>query len=62
MTDKQKILKWFKTRRYLTDVQAIHKLGVYNVRSRASEMRLDSRWIDVKRVDGKLTKVKQYFL
>ena len=60
MTDKEKILTWFDDNPTLTCAQAIHELGVYNLRSRASEMGLKSTIIDVVRRDGKLTKVARY--
>jgi hypothetical protein len=63
MTDRQKILKWFKTRKYLTCMQAIHKLGVYNLRSRACEIAgITSEMIEVKRKDGLKVRVARYSL
>jgi len=63
MTDKQKILKWFKTRKYLTCMQAIHKLGVYNLRSRVCEIAgISSEMITVTRSDGVETRVARYSL
>ncbi len=63
MTDKQKILKWFKTRKYLTCMQAIHKLGVYNLRSRVCEITgISSEMITVTRGDGVETRVARYSL
>jgi hypothetical protein len=63
MTDKQKIMKWFKTRKYLTCATAIHKLGVYNLRSRACEMsEIIAEMIEVTRKDGVKTKVARYRL
>lgn len=62
MTDKQKILKWFKTRKYLTCKDAIHKLGVYNLRSRMSEMPHNRDLIEVVRDDGVMTRVARYWL
>ena len=61
MTDKQKILNWFKTQKYLTCMQAIHKLGVYNLRSRACEIPgIHSEMIQVTRADGVRTRVARY--
>lgn len=63
MTDKQKILKWFKARKYLTVYQAIHYLSIYNARSRIAEMpNIISELIDVTRADGVKTKVARYQL
>ena len=60
MTEKQKIKKWFKTHKYITCMQAIHELGVYNLRSRASEMRLRSDMIEVVKEDGSIARVARY--
>lgn len=64
MSDKQKIRKWFKTRKYLTCWQAVHKLGVYNLRSRVSEMQdvVSDGLVEVVRKDGVLTRVARYKL
>ena len=64
MTDKQKILKWFKTHKYLTCCQAIHKLGIYNLRSRVSEIPtvVKDCMIEVVKEDGVLTRVARYRL
>jgi len=63
MTDRQKILKWFKTHKYLTCVQAIHKLGVYNLRSRVCEIDgVVSEMVKVTRADGVETRVARYSL
>jgi len=63
MTDRQKILKWFKTHKYLTCVQAIHKLGVYNLRSRVCEIDgIASEMVKVTRTDGVETRVARYSL
>jgi hypothetical protein len=64
MTDKQKIRKWFKTHKYLTCRQAVHKLGVYNLRSRISEM-IDitqDQLVEIVRDDGVMTRVARYML
>jgi len=61
MSDKQKIRNWFKKHKYLTCADAIHRLGVYNLRSRASEMpELISEMIEVIRNDGVKTRVARY--
>lgn len=61
MSDKQKIQNWFKTRKYLTCMIAIHKLGIYNLRSRASEMpELFAEMIEVVRKDGVKARVARY--
>ena len=63
LTDKQKIMRWFKSRKYLTCNQAIHLLGVYNLRSRVSEIPdIKSEMISVIRDDGKKTRVARYSL
>ena len=63
MSDKDKILAWFKRRKYLTCMTAIHKLQVYNLRSRASEMpEIISEMINVTRKDGVRTRVARYRL
>jgi hypothetical protein len=63
MTDKQKILRWFKTRKYLTCTQAIHKLGVYNLRSRACEIPgIQREMVKVMRSDGRKAMVARYSL
>lgn len=63
MSDKQKILSWFEDHRYLTCMDAIHKLKVYNLRSRACEIPgISSKRIDVVREDGKKVQVAQYSL
>lgn len=63
MTDRDKILKWFKTRKYLTCMTAIHKLGIYNLRSRACEIPgIVSEMIEVTRKDGVRTRVARYRL
>lgn len=64
MTDVQRIRKWFKTHKYLTCCQAVHKLGVYNLRSRVSEMHdvTKDQLIEVVREDGTLTRVARYAL
>lgn len=61
MTDKQKILNWFKTNKYLDCATAIHKLGVYNLRSRASEIPgIVSELVQVIRKDGRKTQCARY--
>ena len=61
MSDKAKIQKWFKARKYLTCVQAIHKLGIYNLRSRVCEIPgIRSEMVSVVRADGVKTKVARY--
>ena len=62
MTDQQKIRQWLKTHKYITCMQAIFKLGVFNLRSRVSEMpdvELDCM-IPIVREDGVLTRVGRY--
>lgn len=62
MTEKQRILKWFKRHKYLTVAQAIHQIKAYNLRSRASEMRLKATYINVKRDDGATARIARYEL
>jgi hypothetical protein len=64
MTDKQKIRKWFKTRKYLTCYDATFKLGVMNARSRISEMSdvIRDCMVDVVKADGTPTQVARYRL
>lgn len=62
MTDKQKIIKYLKTHKYITCMQAIHKIGVYNLRSRMSEIPHNRDMIDVVREDGVMTRVARYWL
>lgn len=64
MTDKQKIIKWFKKRKYLTCMQAIHYMGIYNLRSRVAEMPevVKGSMIAVKRQDGQKVRVARYRL
>ena len=62
-TDKQKIREYLATHSYITCNDAIHKIGVYNLRSRASQMSdLVSRKVQVTRKDGRKTKIAQYYL
>lgn len=64
MTDKQKIRNWFKRRKYLTCAQAVHQLGVYNARSRISEMPdvVKDKMVTVTRADGVRATVARYRL
>jgi len=62
MSDKDKIMKHFKTHKYITCMQAIHKLGVYNLRSRMSEIPHKKDMIEVVRDDGVMTRVARYWL
>ena len=64
MSDKDRILRWFKTHKYLTCCQAIHKIGVYNLRSRISEIPgiVQDCMIEVVREDGVITRVARYRL
>lgn len=62
MSDRIKIEQYLKEHKTITCLQAIHKIGVYNLRSRASEMKLISEMIDVTRADGVTTKVARYSL
>jgi len=62
MTEKQRIRRWFKYRKYLTVAEAIHKLRVYNLRSRVPEMpdvEFDCM-IPIVREDGVLAHVGRY--
>ena len=43
-------------------MQAIHKIGVYNLRSRMSEIPHNRDMIDVVREDGVMTRVARYWL
>lgn len=61
MTDRQKILNWLKSHKYITCAQAIHNLGVYNLRSRISEMHnITARMVRRRRKDGAMVRVAQY--
>ena len=62
MSDIDIIRKWFKTHKFLTVEQAIHKLGVYNLRSRVSEMTDVARdhFRAVTKRDGKAARVAVY--
>ena len=62
MTDIQKIKRWFKANKFLTVNQAIHKLGVYNARSRMSEIPHFADMIEVVREDGRTARVARYWL
>lgn len=64
MSDKDKILKWFKTHKFLTVYQAVHKLGVSDPRSRISELSnvaIDHFDTKVKK-DGKTARFAVYAL
>lgn len=61
LTDKQKIRRYLEKNKTITCTEAIHKIGVYNLRSRASEMSdLVSEMVKVTRADGVKTRVAQY--
>ena len=62
MKDADKIRKYLKTHRYVTVMECIHKLGVYNPRSRISEMVdvVKDGMVEVVRDDGVLTRVARY--
>lgn len=63
MTDQQKIRDYLSANGTITCSESIHKIGVYDLRSRASEMHdVVSEMITVTRKDGKKTRVAQYSL
>ena len=63
MTDKQKILNWFKSHRYLNCLSAIHEIQVYNLRSRACEMpELQTDYVKVTKKDGVKVRIARYSL
>ena len=64
MSDKDALLKWFKTHKFLTVTQAIHKLGVYNARSRISEIPsiVRSHYREVAKRNGKIARIAVYKL
>ena len=63
MTDRQKIISYLRDNKTITCLEAIHNIGVYNLRSRASEIPdLVSELIQVTRADGQTVRVAQYHL
>ena len=61
MSDKTKIIGYLKTHSSITCTQAIHSLGVYNLRSRACEIPgIRSVMVPVVRRDGVKTRVARY--
>jgi hypothetical protein len=63
MNDRQKIISYLKANKTITCLEAIHNIGVYNLRSRASEIpELVSELIPVTKSNGQTVRVAQYHL
>ena len=67
MTPQQKsVLKYMQTRRSITGMQALNKLGVARLPARIAELKfhhkIDSKMVKVKNRHGEFVHVKKYWL